>query len=173
MNLVWILLIIFVVAFGLVVFRGAPYVPSQKKYIKNAFTELYPLNSSDVLVDMGSGDGVVLRQAAKFGARAIGYEINPFLVLVTRFLSRRNDLIEVKLADFWLSHLPDDVTIIYVFAVTRDVKKMSQWVQKETNRLGRDIYLMSYGNEFKSLSLVKKLEAYNLYVFHPLQPDKA
>ncbi len=29
--------------FGFVVFRGAPYVPSLKKYAKRAFDELHPL----------------------------------------------------------------------------------------------------------------------------------
>ena len=43
-----------VVAMGLVVFTGAPYVPSKRRDIRQALTELYPLGSDDVLVDIGS-----------------------------------------------------------------------------------------------------------------------
>ena len=82
MILFWAIVIILCVFFGLVVFRGAPYVPSKKTYINQAFSDLYPLTDKDVLVDVGSGDGVVLRSATKFGALAIGYEINPILVIM-------------------------------------------------------------------------------------------
>ena len=64
---------------GFSAFMGAPYLPSHRRDVARAFDELYPLSSSDVLLDIGSGDGVVLRQASKRGARAIGYEIHPLL----------------------------------------------------------------------------------------------
>lgn len=168
----WLIVAILVLTFGLVVFRGAPYVPSRKKYIKPAFYKLYRLDSNDVLVDIGSGDGIVLREAAKMGARAIGYEINPILVLISRFLSRKYNQVDVRLADFWLSRLPDDTTVVYVFAVSRDTKKILKWVQTEVDRLGRDIYLISYGSQLNLAKPVKCIDAYSLYVFRPLQSDK-
>jgi hypothetical protein len=69
------LIVVFVVSllaifFGLVVFIGAPYVPSQRKYVRRAFEHL-GLGAKDVLVDIGSGDGVVLRIAASYGAKAV------------------------------------------------------------------------------------------------------
>jgi len=169
----WILVMIFLPTFGLVVFCGAPYVPSRKKYIKPAFSELYPLTSKDTLVDIGSGDGVVLREASKKGAKAIGFEINPILVFISRFISRKDNLVDIRLTDFWSSHLPDNTTVIYLFAVTRDMKKISKLVQKEADRLGRDLYLISYGNKFDLLKPIKCIDAYSLYVFHPLQSDQA
>lgn len=54
-----------VVIFGVVAFRGAPYVPSHPAQVRKAFTELYALNKKDVVLDAGSGDGLVLRIAAK------------------------------------------------------------------------------------------------------------
>ena len=87
---------IVVLLFGFVVFRGAPYVPSKRRDIKRAFEELYPLDDSDTLVDIGSGDGVVLRMAAKRGAHAVGYELNPILVLVSRWLSRKYTTVTIR-----------------------------------------------------------------------------
>lgn len=158
-----------VLLFGLVVFRGAPYVPSQKRFVRQAFSELYPLGAEDVLVDVGSGDGIVLRLASERGARAVGYELNPLLVIISRLLSRRDDRVEVKLADFWLTPLPDDTTIIYAFAVTRDIKKMTKKMQREADRLQRPLRFMSYGNALTGREADMSLSAYYLYTFYPLQ----
>jgi len=169
----WLLFLILAISFGLVAFRGAPYVPSQKFYINQAFRELYPLSAKDVLIDIGSGDGVVLREASKLGARAIGYEINPFLVIISRLISRKDNRVSVRLADFWLTKLPDDTTVIYVFSVKRDMKKLIKWTQKETDRLNRNIYLISLGFELGDTKPIKELGAYHLYEFHSLQSSEA
>ncbi len=160
---------VFVVLFGFVVFRGAPYVPSQKKYVRQAFTELYPLNNKDTLVDVGSGDGIVLRLASQCGARAVGYEINPLLVLISRFLSRHDKNVEVKLVDFWLTPLPETTTVVYAFAATPYIKKMIRKMQDETNRLQRPLRYISYGNVLTGLDADAKVGAYHLYTFYPLQ----
>jgi len=169
--MVWVIIIILV--FGFVVFRGSPYVPSQKKYINQAFTELHKISKKDLLVDIGSGDGIVLRQAARLGARAVGYEINPVLVLVANLISFRNPRITTKLADFWFAKLPDDTTVVYIFSVARDIKKLTIKIQAEVNRIGHPIHLISYAGEFDQFKMTKKLAAYRLYSVSPLQSDKA
>jgi len=95
-----------ILLFGLIVFRGAPYVPSQKRYVRQAFDELYPLGIRDVLVDVGSGDGIVLRLAAERGAQAIGYELNPLLVIISRWLSRYDDCIRRETSRFLVDATP-------------------------------------------------------------------
>lgn len=148
-------------------------MPSHRLYLKRSLRELYPLTDKDVLVDIGSGDGIVLREAASLGAKAIGYEINPILVFISRFISRKNSLVEVRLADFWLSHFPNDTTVVYVFSVTRDMKKIQKLMQNEANILKREIYLISYGSGLDGIEPLKIIGAYSLYVFHSLQSDKA
>ena len=169
----WLIVIIIVMFFGLVAFRGAPYVPSRKLYIRQALRELYPLTNKDVLVDIGSGDGIVLREAAEIGARAIGYEINPLLVFISRFLSRKYNRVSIHLVDFWMIHLPKDTTVVYVFSVARDISKIEKWMQNETNRLNRQIYLISYAIELDDKKVMKNVGAYHLYMFYPLQLDEA
>lgn len=168
----WIVIAI-VLLFGLVVFRGAPYVPSQKRYVRQALTELYPLGKKDVLVDVGSGDGVVLRIASQLGARAVGYELNPALVVISRLLSLRDKKVSVRLVDFWLTPLPDDTTVVYGFMVTRDMKKMTKKMQREADRLNRPLAFLTYGNEIIGRSVDKMHGPYRWYTFHPLQSDKA
>ena len=156
-----------VVLFGFVVILGSPYVPSQRKDIKQALTELYPLSRGDLLLDIGSGDGVVLRAAAKIGARAVGYEINPVLVLISRILSRNNKKITTRLADFWMAKFPDETTVIYIFSVTRDMKKIIEKIQIETNRLHRPLNVISYGSGFGEKKTIKDIGACHLYIFYP------
>ena len=55
------ILAVVVLILGFTAFFGAPYVPSRRKELKMLFDETYKLNPNDTLVDLGSGDGVVLR----------------------------------------------------------------------------------------------------------------
>ena len=139
----WLLLGI-VLLFGFVVLRGAPYVPTKRRLLDKAFDELYPLGKKDVLVDIGCGDGVVLRAAAARGARAIGYELNPLLVLIAS-LASRHPLISVYLADFWRTELPRDTTIIYTFGESRDIARMYAVAERLALTVQRPIYFMSFG----------------------------
>lgn len=166
MNVLIAVIVVFVLLFGLTVFRGAPYVPSKRRDIKKAFDELYKLGRNDVLVDVGSGDGIVLREAASRGARATGYEINPVLVVLSRWLSRRFQSVTVRLADFWLTDFPDEVTIVYAFGESRDIERIARKVQAEAARLGRPLFFMSYGFSLKDgSSLQRKAGAHFLYRF--------
>lgn len=167
MWLLWLVIVVFLV-FGLVVFRGAPYVPTKRKLLDRAFKELYPLSKKDLLVDIGSGDGIVLRTAARHGARAIGYEINPLLVLVSWLLSRRHPEVTTVLADFWFVKLPRDTTIVYAFSESRDIAKMARRIQSEANRLGKTLYFMSNSFEVPNLKPVGKGASHLLYKFRPL-----
>lgn len=164
-----------VVLFGVVVFRGAPYVPSRQRELRRAFTELYPLKNTDVLIDIGSGDGVVLRAAVAHGAgRAVGLELNPILVLISHWLSRRSrGRIETQLADFWRASFPDDATVVYMFGESRDIIRMMERVTGEATRLGRPLMVISYGFSVPGYEPVKAAGAYWLYQVTPLQRGQA
>lgn len=165
-------LLLVILIFGFVVFRGAPYVPSHRRFVKKTFKDLYEVTSKDVLVDLGSGDGLILRLAAARGAKAIGYELNPVLVLVSKLLSKGNPRITTKIADMWRVTIPADTTVIYVFAVTRDINKVGDRVQEWANLLGHPLWLITYGAPVTSKSPVKTLDAHSLFRFEPLQPKK-
>ena len=154
---------------GFVAFTGAPYVPSKRRDVERAFDELYLLHASDVLVDIGSGDGVVLRAAARHGARAIGYEIHPILVFVARMLSRGNRNVQVRFANFWHTPLPDDTTVVYTFGEARDIRKMYMRVQSEATRLQRQIAFISYAFTVAGATPAKTVGAHYLYQIKPLQ----
>lgn len=169
MIIIWVLAVAIFISFGLVVFRGAPYVPSHRKEVERAFSELYALSDKDTLVDFGSGDGLVLRAAARRGAKAIGYEVNPFLVLLSRVLGRFQPRTEVHLADAWLANWPTDTTVVYAFAVTRDMPKLFTKLQRHANQTGQPLFFISYGTQPDGQVPVKMLGAHGLYRITPLQ----
>lgn len=154
-----------VLIFGLVVFRGAPYVPSRKRQLEQAFSELYELSEKDLLVDIGSGDGVVLRAANQYGAKAVGYELNPILVLISRVLSRGQSNTKTYWADFWRTNWPDETTVVYIFGESRDIAKMADKVARESTRLRKTLHLISLGFEVPGKKPIKSLGAYHLYRF--------
>jgi len=148
--MIWFWAVVGVIAFlGLSVFFGAPYVPTRKKELRDLFVHGVKLSHRDMVVDMGSGDGVVLREAIRAGAgRAVGYEIHPFFFMLGWLRTRQvRSKVSVRFGDARRVSLPGKTTVVYVFGVERDMSKIYARVQAEARRLGRAVTLVSYGNE--------------------------
>lgn len=55
----------------------APYVPTPPAVVE-AMLKLGRIQPEDFVIDLGCGDGrIVVAAAAKFGARGMGYDLNP------------------------------------------------------------------------------------------------
>jgi tRNA G37 N-methylase Trm5 len=64
----------------------APFVTTPQEVV-DRMLELAQVSTGDLLYDLGSGDGrIVITAAKRYGAKAVGFEIDPALVT----LSRRN-----------------------------------------------------------------------------------
>lgn len=161
-------LILFFAFVGFGVLFGAPYVPSLRKDAKRMFDHLYSLQPSDVVIDFGSGDGLILREVSRRGAKAVGYEINPLLVAISRFLSRGDNRVAIKTANFWQVKFPAETTLIYAFSVTRDGKRLVRKLQREADRLEKELAVICYGSQLPGLVPVQTFEAYGRYKIEPL-----
>lgn len=157
-----------VVLIGISAFFGAPYVPSHRRDVKHLLDELTPVSKGDVVLDIGSGDGLVLREVSRRGARAVGYEIHPLFVAISKLLSFGDSRVVVKWANAWTAPFPKNVTLVYAFAVGRDGKKLSRKVQQEADTLKRPLTLVCYGNPLPGRAPHSTMGAYYLYVFEPL-----
>jgi SAM-dependent methyltransferase len=164
-----IVVAILVLFFGGIVAIGAPYVPSHNSDVAIAFDTLYPLGKKDTVVDIGSGDGRVLRAASSRGAKAVGFELNPLLWLISRLLSLRDPRVSVQLRDAWTTAFPDETTLVYAFAVQRDGRKLVRTVQRESNRLERSLVLLCYGSPLKGLTPHSEKGAHYRYLIKPLK----
>ena len=167
--MLWVYIVgCFVVFIGISAFFGAPYVPSRRRDVKSMFDTLAPIGADDVVVDIGSGDGLVLREASRRGARAVGYEIHPLFVGISRLLSRGDSRVTIYWANAWTASFPPDTTLLYVFSVGRDGARLKQKVQQEADRAGRPLKLICYGNPLPHMTATESFEAYHLYSFEPL-----
>lgn len=164
MILFWIFVAV-VVLFGFVVAFGAPYVPSLRGEVRSAFRDLYPLGSDDLVVDLGAGDGVVLQEAVRRGARGVGYEINPLLVLTANL--RLRGQATVRMRNMWAVDLPQDTSLVYVFSVTRDSKRLGRYLQHQADKRGSVVTVMTFGTGLKDYQPTRTLKAHSLYEIHP------
>ncbi len=96
--------------------RGAMFHPSASVRVKT-FLDRVPMNPGDLLVDIGCGDGRVLRGARRrYGVRALGFEVNPIAYLMARLRTFGMKGIEIRYSDFWKSALDEaDVVFCYLF----------------------------------------------------------
>ena len=96
--------------------QGALFVSTSRARIR-AFIEAVPMKAGQILVDLGCGDGRILRQANKcYQVRAIGYEVNLMAYIKARMLSFGFKNIEIKRRSFWSANLSDaDVVVCYLY----------------------------------------------------------
>jgi hypothetical protein len=156
-----------IMVFGLTVIWGAPYVPVHKTGVEAAF-KMLNLNKNDLIVDLGSGDGIVLKMAATRGLRAYGYEINPLLCLASRWRCRQHgSKIHIFWRDFWLTDLPDDTKGVFIFSGGPFMKRLSKKLQKEANRLKQPLRVASYGFDLPGQRVVSEDLGMKLFVVKP------
>lgn len=147
------------------VFFGAPYVPTRKRDVEQLFKII---SSDDILVDLGSGDGRLVRAAAEKGIRAVGVELSPILALISWFRVRKvRKLASIKLGNYWRMQLPDDTTVVFVFLADTYMQKLRFYLQAEATRLDRTLTLVSYGFELPGYTPTQKDGALLVYRIKP------
>ncbi|MBI2122359.1 MAG: methyltransferase domain-containing protein [Candidatus Sungbacteria bacterium] len=107
--------------------RGAPFVASRRNKIR-LMCDLAQIRPGMAVADLGSGDGSILLEAARRGAKAIGLEINPFLVWFSRLRAKRRGLhekITVLRRDFYTYPL-DKIDVIFVYLWPETMKKLRE-----------------------------------------------
>ena len=135
-----------------IVFVGAPYVPTKTRDLKTIL-KAAGLKKGDTIVDLGSGDGRLLIEAARSGYKAIGYELNPFLVLLTWWrLKPYRELADVRMVDFWRTPLPEGTKAVFVFLAAPFMLRLERQLVATVERTGQGITLVSYGFEIPGLA---------------------
>ncbi len=132
--MLWYLLaLVLLGGFGIAVFVGAPYVPILKRDY-GPLLDLADIKPGQTLIDLGSGDGRLLREVAKRGIRAVGYEINPALYVISRVVCwRYRNLVTIRLRDYWHVTLPP-ADIIYVFLLETYMSRLDRKLTAELIR---------------------------------------
>lgn len=142
---------------------GGPFVPSNKGAVE-AMVNLAKLRPGQTVIDAGSGDGRVLFEAAKQGAKCVGLEINPYLVLYTRiraFFGPYRGMITVFWKNLWAAELSRaDVVFVYLIPWKMDV--LAEKLKKE---LKPGTLVISNSFIFPRWKIIRKDPAHHIYVF--------
>lgn len=112
--------------------RGAPFVLTDSRTVKT-MTVLAGIQPGEKAADLGSGDGRLVIAIARAGAEAHGYEINPFLVLWSRYRIRRAGLSRrafVHWKDFWMVDLAS-FEVVTVFGMFHIMGRLERKLQRE------------------------------------------
>lgn len=142
----WILLALILVGIALLIptayatFIGAPWAPTRLAAVIKVLDTL-GLGSGDVFVDLGAGDGRVVVEAARRGARAIGYELSPIMWAVARLRSLGKKRVSIRLANAFHQNL-SSATVIYLFLMPEAMPRVTEMLTKQD--LPHLRYVLSY-----------------------------
>ena len=171
-SILILIFLIIVALFLMTSLTGAPYVPTLKPGLKEAFKKLYPLGKKDLIIDLGAGDGTVLSEATKCGAKAIGVEINPILALIMKHRFRNDSRVKIKCKNLYHFTFPKETTVIYTFAVSLHIEPIYRKIQSEANRLKKPIYFISNAFDIPNLKPKAKVNTFYLYKITPKASDE-
>lgn len=110
-------------------FLDLPYVGAKRHQIATII-KLAQIKNNETVIDLGSGDGRLLIAAASAGAYAIGYELNPFSVLISRlhiYLKGLSENIMVHRQNMWRADLKV-ADVIFVYSLKVKIKKFEDFI---------------------------------------------
>jgi len=135
-GLIAIFLIIFIIAFGVPMFTGAPFAVSSRFKIKRMVeivNEETAGKRKAAVVDLGSGDGRIVIALARNGYAATGLEINPFLAWYSRLrikIAGLKDKAAIKRVNYWQEDL-SKYDVVILFGVFYIMERMEKKLQEE------------------------------------------
>lgn len=129
--MILLILSLFILPFAFVLLYGAPYLPTRRAQAKEAL-DLLGLKEGEVFVDLGSGDGAVLIEAASRGLICYGYELNPFVWFISKIRTRRfHGQIHIYCKNFWNIPLPKNTKGVFVFLLDKYMAKLDKKLKDE------------------------------------------
>ena len=121
--------------FAIDIFLDLPYVGTKKGKI-DTIVKLAQIKKNETVIDLGSGDGRLLLTAAAKGAYAIGYELNPFSVLISRLhahLAGHAQNVMVHGQNMWQADLKV-ADVIFVYSMKKTIGKFEDFIYKNAKK---------------------------------------
>jgi hypothetical protein len=169
MNAVDFILIVgflVILCFALVLFVGAPYVPTLRPQVLAALREATKDIKHPVLYELGSGDGAVMKAAAKQGIRSVGYELNPIMWVISKVrLWKYRRLATARFGDFWSKPI-SEADVIFVFLHSRFMKRLDKKITQEARK---KVKLISFAFEIPGKQPVVKKDGLYVYEYYPVR----
>lgn len=141
------------------IFLPAPYVATKSEVVEK-MVKVAQIKQGDRVLDLGSGDGRLIIEAAKLGAEATGIEKNPSLVLFSKIKAK---IARVKVKILWGDITNYDLQnsdIIFLYLNAKMLSKLAPKIAKEAKK-GTKIVSNTY--EIPNFEYVGKFDNVFLY----------
>jgi predicted RNA methylase len=146
-------------------FLGAPWVPTPMNVVHLMLT-MAEVGPGDLVYDLGCGDGrMIITAAQRYGARAVGVEIDPLRYLWCQMritMLGLRDRVRIVYGDFFAQDLSQaDVVTCYLLQDTNN--KLERKFKKEL-RPGTRVVSNTF--TFRKLRLVRQNAKASLYLYN-------
>lgn len=141
--------------------KGAPFVPSMDKAVR-AMIKLGKFKKTDRVVDIGCGDGKLIRRIAKEGVKeAVGYELSIPTFLLARFrtfLSGGEE--KIRFGNFWYQDLSKyDVIVCFLL-----IEAMTNFEKDVWPKLRKGTRVISNAFKLKHVQITEEKDGVYLYI---------
>lgn len=161
-TVLWLVVFALILLFGMVVFFGAPFLPTLNNRVEDALN-LLELKPGQTMLELGSGDGRLMLAAAKKGIRSVGYEINPLLFTYSKVLTwRYRKLVKIYCKNYWNVDWPK-ADGIYVFLLQPYMEKLNNRLKEYKHK---PIKLVSFAFKIESKKCTKENNGLRLYTYN-------
>ena len=144
---------------------GAPWVPTTRKKVRRML-ELAGVGPEDVVYDLGSGDGrLAIMAAQKYGARAVGIEIDPLRYAWSKllvYLLELEDRVKLIRGDFFSQDLRE-ATVVTCYLLQSTNNKLEAKLLDELEPGSR---VISHTFTFPTMPAVRQDEELRLYLIY-------
>ena len=163
MTLFWFVLFSFAVVilltFSFVIMFGAPFLPTLNKQVEPAL-DLLNLKAGERLLELGSGDGRILKAAAQRGIYCTGYELNPLLVIVSMFRCLKyRKYVTVVWGSYWTKTWPP-ADGIFTFLLNPYMPRLDKTLQAYAHK---PVKLVSFAFKIPGKTVAKERQGLFLY----------
>jgi hypothetical protein len=171
----WFVILILGVAFAFLfwaitfvivpLFIGASFEVTKDEQLKKMI-KFARVKKGEKVAELGSGDGKLVLKFAKLGAEVHGYEINPFLVLLSRW-KIRNEGLQKKAFVHWKSFWRVDLgsyDVVLTFQVGYIMKRLERKLKREVRE---KIKVVSNNWKFPNMKCLKEEDKVYLYEIEP------
>lgn len=124
---------------------GAPFAPTRSRMFKAACDAIH-LGPSDVLIDLGAGDGRVMIETARRGAKAVGYELSPIMWFIAKLRVGKRG--EVRFGNFYKQNL-SEATVLFAFLTPKTMPSVKKQLAQQIIPNGK--YLLVYAFPFRDV----------------------
>ena len=139
---------------------AAPWLPTRKVDV-NKLLDDAKLRPGNLFVELGCGDGRVVKAAAKRGYRAVGYELNPVLFFIAWVNNFGINNAKIKFINLWAVDL-SKVDVVMAFMTPRTLPRLDSKLRSE---LKSNVIFISYIFAIQGRKPIKKGKSWFIYQY--------